>query len=177
MNDEYVDILDMNGRIKHRALKSHAHTKGWLHATVIAYVRHGDVWKLVRQTPDRQDAGQLVAPVGGHVKAGEPELKALMREAHEEIGIRTFSHTLVGRARFHRQILGRDENHLFAVYEITPDEELVLGDEADAIEAFTTEELRQAITATPERFGDAFYFVFEKFYPHLLPETWQSRWP
>lgn len=174
--DEHVDIIDDTGAVKHTAPKSEAHANGWLHPTVIAYVRHGDIWKLVRQTPDRQDAGQLVAPVGGHVKAGEAAIDALKRETLEEIGIRTFSHTLKGRARFHRHILGRNENHLFIVYEITPHEEIVLGDEADAIESFTTSQLQQALVATPERFGDALYFACEKFYPHILPATWQRRW-
>ena len=176
MSDEYVDHIDESGKTLAHVLKSHAHVHGLLHPTVIAYVKLGDTWALVRQTPDRQDAGQLVAPVGGHVKAGESEIAALLRETEEEIGVRNLSHRLVGRAQFHRRILGRDENHLFVVYEIEPKDEIVLGTEADAVETFTTEELRQALHATPERFGDAHYFVFEKFYPHMLPTTWQPRW-
>lgn len=176
MNDEHVDIVDEAGKALRKALKSEAHTHGWLHPTVIAYVKIGTKWALVRQTPDRQDAGQLVAPVGGHVKSGETEFEALLRETEEEIGVRNLNHRLVGRARFHRQVLGRDENHLFIVYEIEPQDEIVLGDEADAVETFTTAELQNALHATPERFGDALYFVFEKFYPHMLPATWQPRW-
>jgi 8-oxo-dGTP pyrophosphatase MutT (NUDIX family) len=174
--DEYVDIILEDGTVTYQSLKTAAHTNGWLHTTVIAYVRHGKTWKLVRQTPDRQDAGQLVAPVGGHVKAGEPELEALRRETQEEIGIQAFSHNFIGRARYHRQVLGRDENHLFAIYEISPQEEITLGSEADAIEAFTTKQLQHALVTTPERFGEPLYFVFETFYPHMLPASWQKRW-
>jgi 8-oxo-dGTP pyrophosphatase MutT (NUDIX family) len=174
--DEMVNIVDEQGRPLREALKSEAHAHGWLHTTVIGYVRHGDHWTLVRQAPDRQDAGQLVAPVGGHVKAGETELDALLREAEEEAGIKDITHALLGQARFHRQILGRDENHLFVVYEISTNDDIVLGDEADGLERFTEQELRQALLDTPERFGEALYFVFESFYPHMLPPTWQRRW-
>jgi isopentenyl-diphosphate Delta-isomerase len=176
MADELVDIINENGRVKRQALKSEAHKHGWLHATVIAAMRSGNDWLLVRQSPDRQDAGQLVHPVGGHVRAGESELAALLRETEEELGIRTIRHELVGRARFHRQVLGRDENHLFIVYEITSPDEIVLGSEADAIERFTIPELRRLIQKTPGVIGDAGYFVLEHFYPHYLPSNWQPRW-
>lgn len=159
-----------------QAAKSEAHKHGWLHKTVIGYVRIGQDWALVRQTADRQDAGQLVAPVGGHVQAGETELEALMREAEEEIGTCNITHKLIGSARFHRQVIGRDENHLFIIYEIATDDEITLGDEAEAIETFTSQELKEALQVTPQNFGDAYYFVLEQFYPDYLPQSYNYRW-
>lgn len=176
MADELVDIIHENGRVKRQALKSEAHKHGWLHATVIACMRSGNDWLLVRQTPDRQDAGQLVAPVGGHVQAGETDLAALFREAQEELGIRNFTHKLVGRARFHRQVIGRDENHLFVVFEISTADEIILGSEAEAIERFSIDQLKHMIQKTPYMIGEAHYFVLEHFYPHYLPSNWQPRW-
>lgn len=176
MADELVDIIDEQGRVLRQALKSEAHKHGWLHATVIGCMRSGDDWLLVRQTADRQDAGQLVAPVGGHVQSQETELAALLRETEEELGVRNLRHQLVGRARFQRQVLGRDENHLFIVYEITTDDTIVLGNEAESIERFSIPQLQQVIAETPTAIGDAHYFVLEYFYPHYLPSNWRPRW-
>lgn len=176
MDQEVVDIVDEQGNVLRQVLKTEAHQHGWLHKTVIGYLKYGDDWALVRQAADRQDAGQLVAPVGGHVRAGEDDIVALLRESQEEIGVNKVTFRHVGTARFHRQVIGRDENHLFIVYEIATPDEVRLGDEAVAIERFTEAELRQAMIERPEHFGDAYYFVFEKFYPSYLPQTWAARW-
>lgn len=176
MAEEILDIVDENGAVLRQAEKSEAHKHGWLHKTVIGYLRYGEDWALVAQAADRQDAGQLVAPVGGHVTAGESEDDALLREAEEEIGTRKIKYELVGRAIFHRHVIGRDENHLFVVYEISTDDDIVLNEESVSIERFGKDDLKKALAETPERFGDAYYFVLEKFYPDYLPETWTNRW-
>lgn len=176
MDEELIDIVNAAGKVLRQANKTEAHKHGWLHKTVIGYVRYGDDWALISQAADRQDAGQLVAPVGGHVKAGETELEALLRETQEEIGVKNISHNHVGSARFHRQVLGRDENHLFVVYEISTNDDIILGAEAVAIKKFTTEELKRALKRQPDTFGDALYFVFEHFYPDLLPSGRAYRW-
>jgi 8-oxo-dGTP pyrophosphatase MutT (NUDIX family) len=174
-DDEIVDIVDETGHVLRQALKIEAHKHGWLHKTVIGYLRNGDEWRLVKQAADRQDAGQLVGPVGGHVQAGESEIEALLRESEEEIGTKNITHKLVGRAVFHRQVIGRDENHLFVVYEIATKSRIILGDESESIETFTNENLKRALAEHPENFGDAFYFVLEKFYPEYLPKAWTPR--
>ena len=174
--DEVVDIVDEDGRVLRQVSKHEAHKHGWLHKTVIGFVRRGDRWALVRQASDRQDAGQLVAPVGGHVKAGESDIEALLREAEEEIGTRNITHDHIGTQRFHRQVIGRDENHLFIVYEIWTDDDINLGDEAVALEWFSADSLQQALRKTPHKFGDAYYFVLEHFYPTHLPATYVWRW-
>ncbi|HEX9153616.1 MAG TPA: NUDIX domain-containing protein [Candidatus Saccharimonadales bacterium] len=169
MAEEIVDIVDEGGKVLRQAPKNEAHRHGWLHKTVIGCLRDGEDWVLVCQASDRQDAGQLVAPVGGHVQADESEEDALLREAEEEIGTRNIDYKLVGRAIFHRQVIGRDENHLFIVHEISTDDEIVLNEESVSFERFTKEKLKAALVERPENFGDAYYFVLEKFYPDYLP--------
>lgn len=172
---EVVDIVDEQGLVLRSALKTDAHVHGWLHKTVIGCLRKGDKWQLVRQAADRQDAGQLVNPVGGHVRAGESDINALLRECEEEIGARNIDFTEIGRARFHRQVIGRDENHLFIVYEIATDDPIVLNHEAESIHVFSADEIKQTLMNEPYTFGDAYYFVLEKFYPHFLPTGWKRR--
>lgn len=176
MADELVDIVDEQGRVLAQMLKTKAHLDGSLHKTVIGYLRSGDTWHLVKQAPDRQDPGQLVAPVGGHVQAGESDIDALLRECEEEIGTRNITYKEVGRARFHRQVIGRDENHLFIVYEISTDDPIALNHEAESIHAFKGDDLKQKIANEPTSFGDSYFFVLEKFYPAYLPKSWEWRW-
>jgi 8-oxo-dGTP pyrophosphatase MutT (NUDIX family) len=176
MDDELIDIIDNRGNFVKIAKKSEAHKHGWLHKTVIGGLKYGDDWALVRQAPDRQDAGQLVSPVGGHVKAGETVIEGLLRESDEEIGTREFKYKHVGTAVFRRNIIGRDENHMFILYEITTPDKIILGNEAIAIERFTPKELKDELAKKPERFGDAFYFILEKFYHDYLPKTWVNKW-
>lgn len=176
MDDEIVDIIGENGQITNQALKTEAHKYGWLHKTVIGYLKYGNDWALVCQAADRQDAGQLVAPVGGHVKAGEENIAALIREADEEIGTGNIIYRHVGDAVFHRQVIGRDENHLFIIYEIETSDAINLGEEAISIERFTKEELMSELSNHPERFGAAYYFVLEHFYPEYLPKDYKRQW-
>lgn len=176
MDDEMVDVLDNTYAVLRQELKTEAHRHGWLHKTVIGYLKFGDDWALVRQASDRQDAGQLVAPVGGHVKAGEAELDALRRESEEEIGSHSISYKHVGDRVFRRQVIGRDENHLFAIYEIRTEDPIILNEESVTIERFTANDLKKALYEHPESFGDAYYFVLESFYPDYLPEGYVRRW-
>lgn len=173
--DELIDIVRRDGHVLRQASKHTAHHHGWLHKTVIGYVRDGDNWWFVRQAPDRQDGGRLVGPVGGHVQAGESNEDAILRESLEELGARV-QYRLVGSAPFRRQVIGRDEHHLFVVYEISTTDEITLNHEAVSYEKLSSTELRQALINTPEEFGDALYVVFEHFYADFLPPDYRYRW-
>lgn len=169
MDGEIVDIVDGNNQVLYQLAKVAAHEQGLLHRTVIGEVRDtAGNWILVKQSADRQDAGQFVSPVGGHVRASESEVDALKRETLEEIGIDEFSYEPVGKFVFNRKVLGRHENHYFIVYKIITDKSFVLGNEADDYETFTEQQLYKLIKSDPELFGDAFYAVLKKFYPHIL---------
>lgn len=167
--EEQVDVVDEKCNVLYSTSKDNTHVKGFLHRIVIAEIRDSKGnWILVKQARDRQDAGQYVSPVGGHVQAGETEEEALKREALEEVGLTDFKYKFVGRAVFNREVLGRKENHYFILYEIESDEELVLGEEAVDFELFSREELAKQLKNDPKKFGDAFYFVLKTFYPNLL---------
>ena len=166
---ELVDVVDENGKTLEVVLKTEAHQKGLLHKTVISEVIDSQGrWLMVKQSKDRQDAGQYVSPVGGHVTAGESEEDALRREANEELGLRgDFKYEYVNRAIYNRHVLGRQENHFFIMYKIYSDAIPVLNHESESYRYFTEEELRTELKERPELFGDAFRFVIEHCFPHL----------
>lgn len=123
---------------------------------------------LIKPPMTKQDGGKYVFPVGGHVSSGEPELDALKREVEEEIGITEFDSKKIRQGIFDRQVLGRHENHLFVLYEIYSDQIPTAGSELESMHWFTRENLKKEIKNHPKDFGDAFYFVFERFYPEFV---------
>ena len=172
MTEEQVDIVDEQENVLGQTAKNEAHHTGALHRCVIGEIRdiHGN-YVLVKQASDRQDAGQFVAPIGGHVTAGETNEEALKREAFEEAGIVDFTYEYVGRGVFNRHVLNRHENHLFIVYLITIDtSQITLGPEAVEWRAFSEEELQSELAANPKLFGDAHHALLRQFYPHLSPK-------
>lgn len=171
MNDEIIDLVDTQNHIIRPVSKHEAHRRGWLHRTVIAEIRDPDGRiVLVRQAPDRQDPGQFVSPVGGHVQAGESEDEALKRETFEETGLSGFKFKLIGRFIYERHVIGRHENHFFIVYQVTADPaHIVLGPEAVEYRTFSDPELRTALKTTPELFGASYFALLEKYFPELLP--------
>lgn len=89
--DEIVEVIDKNGKIIGQISKQIAHEKGLLHKTVIAEVINPkDEIMLVKPYSHKQDAGQYVSPVGGHVSAGESDEEALKREVYGRNWIKGF---------------------------------------------------------------------------------------
>ena len=166
---EMVDVVDKNLTILYQLSKTKAHKKGLLHKCVIAEVINSkSQLMLIKPYHYKQDAGQYVSPVGGHVMAGETDEKALEREVQEEIGISNFTYKLKGKAIFNRHVLGRLENHYFILYEIFTDEKPQLGDEAESYRYFTKSDLKKEIKNNKDNFGDAYFFVVNNFYKDLL---------
>jgi len=148
--------------------KTEVHKKGLLHRVIIAEVCDSkNRWLLVRQSKDRQDGGQFVSPVGGHVSSKEEPNNALIRETQEELGFKPMQFTFVGQAPFDRRVLGRQENHFFMVYNIRSNAIPVLNKEAIEYRYFTENELKKGLKVTPRLFGDAFHFVVDTFFPRL----------
>lgn len=166
---EQVDIVDKQCNILYETSKENAHEKGLLHKCVIAEIinSNGD-FVLVKQASDKQDPGQFVSPVGGHVQAGESDEDALIREVEEEVGLKDVKYKYVGKAILNRPSRGKIENHYFIVYEIYSDKKLTLNAESVEYEPFTKEEIRHIYRNEPEKFGDAFKFVLEHIYSDLI---------
>lgn len=162
--DELVDIVTPDGRLVRSTTKTKAHKEGLLHHVVIGVVRdtHGNR-VVVRQNAHKQDAGQYVNPVGGHVSAGEDIEDAMRREIQEEIGWSQASLSPIGAALFRRTVIGRDENHFFNVFLIESAEPFVLNDESTEIRRMPAAEYRQLLAEHPELFGDAHHFVEKTF--------------
>jgi 8-oxo-dGTP pyrophosphatase MutT (NUDIX family) len=166
---EIVDIVDEDLNILYQISKQEAHEKGLLHKCVIAEVTNskGQIL-LIKPYSYKQDAGQYVSPVGGHVSAGESDKDALKREVMEEIGMKDFTYKLKGKGIFNRFVLNRHENHYFLLYELFTDEMPQLGDEAETYKWFTKEELKKELKENIKEFGDAYIFILNNFYPELL---------
>lgn len=170
MDIEYVDIVNEKNEVIGKTSKQESHEKGLLHRTVVVELIGSDgKWTLVKQAPDRQDAGQFVSPVGGHVSSGESEDSAMRRETKEELGITvTDNFKLIGRSIFNRHVCGRQENHFFVLYQVYSDDQPVLNHEAVGYERFSPEELKTELKENPGKFGDAFHFLVREFYPELI---------
>ena len=168
---EIVDIITPDGKIIAQENKDVAHALGLLHCCVVAEVidSQGN-WTLVKQASDRQDAGQFVSPVGGHVSAGEAIEDALKREALEEMGLTNFTYKRIGQAIFNREVIGRKENHLFVLFEIYTDQQPTLNHESVEFEKFSQAQLRSQLQTNPNKFGDAFWFAVRKLYPQLVSD-------
>jgi isopentenyl-diphosphate delta-isomerase len=169
MNEELIDVINERNQVIGQEFKSLCHQQGLLHRVIISEVIDSKArWILVKQASDRQDAGQYVSPVGGHIRSGETEVDALKREAMEELSLHSFTSKRVGTAIFNRFVIGRQENHMFILYEIHSDQKPKLNHESESYKRFTTSQLKQQLKDHPELFGDAYHFVVKTFYSHLL---------
>lgn len=166
--DELVDVVDENGKFIKTVSKIDAHKDGFLHECVIGQVINSKgEYLLIKHPPDRQDPGQYVCPMGGHVTSGETKENSVKREMLEELGMKDYQFEYLGKAIFNRQVIGRKENHFFLLYKIFSDEAPILSHEAESFRYFSEEELRSEIKKHPENFGYAFHFVVERFFPNL----------
>jgi len=167
-DQELVDIITPDNQVIGTKLKVEAHKDGDLHRIVIAeLINDKGEYCFVRQASNRQDAGQYVSPIGGHVSAGEEVESALIRESEEEVGITPVAYEYIGSTIYHRQVIGRDENHLFLVYNVFTDQTPVLNHESVEFRWFSLDEIKKTLRDDPAIFGDAWHQVFKNLFPTI----------
>lgn len=166
--DKLVDIITPGEKYLKIVSKTEAHQEGLLHKTVIAeLINSRGEFSFVCQAGDKQDAGQFVSPVGGHVSAGESDEHALIRECQEECGITPTDYKLIGKTIYNRDVIGRKENHFFIIYEIYTDQDPILNHESVEFKWMTKAEINSTLQSRPETFGAAWHHVFKTCYPNL----------
>ncbi len=97
-DEEWVPLVDEQGRITGQAPRSHVHNGSkLLHPVVHLHVINHNKAVLVQKRPMSKliQPGKWDTAVGGHISAGETLEQALKKEAFEEIGLVDFSAKLV----------------------------------------------------------------------------------
>ncbi len=101
-DDELVDIYDDNLRKIGAATRQEAHEKGeWhlnFHCWVVTNRSGGSLLFQVRSKKKPTFPGKLDSTVGGHYKSNEA-LQGVIREVHEEIGLKVDVHELIPLGR------------------------------------------------------------------------------
>ncbi|MFZ2199828.1 MAG: NUDIX hydrolase [Microgenomates group bacterium] len=164
--DEQLDIINDQNEVVGTIGKSIAHKDGILHRIVIGeLVNSKGEYCFVKQASDRQDPGQFVSPIGGHVGAGESGDDALIRECQEECGFTPDNFDLIGKTLYSREVIGRKENHLFLVYVIRADQDLTLNHESVEYKWFSVADIQRILQTNPNYFGAAWHHVFKNIFP------------
>lgn len=166
--DEQLDIINKKNVVINSTSKSIAHRDGLLHRIVIgAIINSQGEYCFVKQAGDRQDPGQFVSPIGGHVRTGEDINSALVRECEEECGFTPENFNFVGQTIYNRVVIGRRENHLFLVYTTHYDSPIVLNHESVDYKWFSVGEIQRTLKTSPRTFGAAWHHVFRNIFPNI----------
>ncbi len=90
MTDEMLDVFDENGMLIRQEKRSVIHKKGLIHKTVVFFIFDRDGRVFVNQrTANKEFYPEYWSIVlGGHVTAGDIHDNAVIKEAHEEAGIK-----------------------------------------------------------------------------------------
>lgn len=165
IQEEQVDIINGQNEVIATKPKSLAHTEGLLHRIVIGeIVNSKGEYCFVKQAGDRQDPGQFVSPIGGHVSAGEMPDHAIVRECQEECGFTPNNFKFLGQTVYSREVIGRKENHLFLIYQINSDKDPILNHESVEFRWFTKAEIESALSSHDSSFGAAWHHVFQNIF-------------
>jgi NADH pyrophosphatase NudC (nudix superfamily) len=170
--DELVDVVDEHDRVvgtKPRA-ELDDHTDRWRIVSLVVHSSSGEHVLLARRcATKRHDPGLWAPCVAGTVSAGDHYLDTVLRETHEEIGVRVEPHELT---ELYRGPWG-SPGHLrmmamFAVARDLDTAEMVWDrTEADALSWFSLGRLRRELARTPEQFTVGVPRIVELLDSHL----------
>ena len=142
---EIFPLVDENGTVIGSATRGECHNGSRLLHTVVhlhVFNSAGDVY--LQKRPEWKDIqpGKWDTAVGGHIDYGESPEAALRREVREELGIKDFTPTFVGKYVFD----SKRERELVYVNRTTYDGEISPSkDELDGGRLWTMKEIREAI--------------------------------
>lgn len=107
LGEEWVPLVDENGRITGQAPRSQVHNGSkLLHPVVHLHVINNNKAILLQKRPMSKQIqpGKWDTAVGGHISAGETLEQALKKEAFEEIGLVDFSAKLVKTYKWESEV-------------------------------------------------------------------------
>ncbi|MFH2085237.1 MAG: NUDIX hydrolase [bacterium] len=170
--DEQLDTINEKNVVISSTSKSIAHRAGLLHRIVIGEIVNSKrEYCFVKQAGDRQDPGQYISPIGGHVQAGERIEDALCRKCHEEVGFTPVELKYVGGTIYNREVIGRRENHFFLVYMIRHNGPVILNHESVDYQWFSVEKIQQTLQSSPQTFDAAWHHVFKNIFLKIYQTT------
>lgn len=146
MSEEYLPLVDVEGNIIGKELRSVCHNgeSMLLHPVVHLHIfnRRGELFLQKRSLNKDIQPGMWDTSVGGHVDPGEKIEEAMLREAKEEAGIEGFDYSLVKKYIWQSDM----ERELVHTY-ITTTEFLPVPDpgEVDEGRFWTPEEIRASL--------------------------------
>lgn len=107
LHEEWVPLVDEQGRITGKAPRSQVHSGSkLLHPVVHLHVINHNKAILVQKRPKSKliQPGKWDTAVGGHISAGETLEQALKKEAFEEIGLIDFSAKMVKTYKWESEV-------------------------------------------------------------------------
>ena len=148
--DEQLDVPDPRGgaplaRIERAACRTLAIATTAVHLN--AWAPDGRLWVARRAAHKAIDPGCWDTLVGGMVPAGEPELEALHREAHEEAGLRLAAIPVRrgGSVRFERPVAEGFQVETIRVFDAELPDAVVPRNVDGEVDAFALQTVRETL--------------------------------
>lgn len=168
MAEEWFDLVDPEGTVIGRALRSECHgNPELLHQAVHVFVIHperGDLFLQQRSHLKDIQPGKWDTSVGGHVDAGEAPGEAVQRELGEELGVKGTQPEYLYRYLWQSPV----ESELIRSYRAYhPGPFTLQPEELDDGRFWSLEEIEAHLGQ--DIFTPNFEFEWPKIRPHLVP--------
>jgi len=169
MADELIDIIDENGNVIGKKLKSEAHRTGEWHKSSHVWIVVGRKILLQKRSYSKEIfPGKFDVACAGHVKSGESYEDAAVRELEEELGIKVKKEELLflcTRPQVtvikEKNIISREIMKVFLLKIDDIDRLSVNRDEISELRLFDIDELRTLLKNRPEMFVDDKEYFFD----------------